>query len=114
MSDEAEDTKQYEATYFSVLGLLDELPSHEQRVLVALNWVKYVMLTQADASSRGMGSVAIAKFRLLCLEFAFRVADLPDMLDEETERVCTCDRCVERRASAERPTEPAPRDETVN
>lgn len=114
MADEAEVIKQSEAIYSSVLGLLDELPSYEARALVVINWVKYVALSRADDLCPNKGEDAIAKFRLLCIEFAMKTVTLPDMLEEEQRSRCICPRCEARRSRAERPTEPAPKDEAIN
>lgn len=114
MANEAEVIKQSEAIYSSVLSLLDELPSYEDRALVVINWVKYVTLSHADDICPGNGEEAISKFRLLCIEFAMKTVTLPDMLEEHNRSRCTCPRCEARRSRAERPTEPAPVDETTN
>lgn len=83
-----------EAVYFMALGLLDELPSHLDRALVVMNWVKYLLLTEADKAGPDGGS-RLKAFRLLCIDFGIRVAELPAVLleDFQTEPCGKCARC---------------------
>lgn len=86
-----------EATYIAALALLDDLPSHHDRALVALNWVKYVLLLEADKSSTTNGRSALSAFRLLCIDFGIRVAELPAVLLEDL-HVEPCGKCARCRA----------------
>ncbi len=112
---------QAEAVYYSALALLDELPSHEQRKIVVMNWVKYVLVLQAQEMVGEHPSELMPVFSALCSLFVMQVLRLPHKFASELEEGLTpCGLCPECIAAgieppvSERPTEPAPKDETIN
>lgn len=114
---EAELTEDGEAVYYSALSSLDELPSHGMRAIVVLNWVKYIVAQLTDQMVPKEESNLAPVFTMLCGEFAEMVLELPetfaDQLDAPPCGVCPA--CIAARSDlSERPTEPAPKDETVN
>jgi hypothetical protein len=105
-----------EAVYFSALASLDELP-HGMRVLVVLNWVKYIMARFTDRIVPENEPNLAPVFAVLCAEFSEMVLELPVTFAEQLDASpCgQCSECVkERKARSERPTEPAPKGEVVN
>jgi len=119
MNEEISD--QAEAIYYSALALLDELPSHDQRALVVMNWVKYVLAMRAEATTQLFPDALMPVFSALCSLFASQVLRLPAKFADELEAGLTpcgvCPQCIAAGIEppvSERPTEPAPKDETIN
>ncbi len=85
-----------EAVYYSALASLDTL-THNDRVEVLLNWVKYVMLTEAaDVMAEGTADLS-PEFGKLCFEFATQVIGLPTRYRQRhgmEERCGKCPACI--------------------
>lgn len=77
MSDDTMGRKD-EAVYFSVLSLLDELPLPARKI-VAMNWVKYVLIAEAAQQSPIENRVSMGVLSDLCLDFAQHVVMLPSV-----------------------------------
>ncbi len=86
-----------EAVYYSALSSLDALKTDEERAMVVINWVKYILLTEA-ASIMGDGDL-LPTFRHLCRRFAVSVMGLPRLYKERHDAGLSCGLCAECKAS---------------
>lgn len=94
-------TDNREAVYYSALALLDELPTHEARAMVAMNWVNYVIFNEANDLTPSREFDISPMFHSLCLEFALRVMSLPETYVARRDAGCSCPRCKARTAAKE-------------
>lgn len=88
-----------EAVYYSALALLDGLPGYRERALVALNWVKYVLLHRVEEVSQPSLNGYVRAYALLCSDFSANVMELPEQYIKEMTSTAPCGECAACKAA---------------
>lgn len=93
------DTTEARAVYYSALASLEELPTYEERIQVAINWFKEVLVKRAnELAGKGSKKDHLEAFNtLVCLA----IEDILELPDTYAELLgldpCSCAKCTSRR-----------------